>query len=57
MIASFKGSPAFAEWFDRLLEHVRTELEVPDLPASYVIERGLRCYAKEKGFTEEAPRR
>ena len=49
-IASFKGSKAFAEWFDRLVDHCR-------VPGSSVIEKALIFYAESEGFNEPAPKR
>jgi hypothetical protein len=49
-IASFRGSKAFALWFEGLVEHCR-------FPASSVIEKALIAYAKSEGFDEEPPRR
>ncbi len=49
-IASFKGSKAFAAWFDRLLEHCR-------MPTSVVIEHALMEFAKTMKFQEKPPRR
>jgi hypothetical protein len=50
MIASFRGSPEFAEWFQRLVAYLR-------IPGSSAIEKGLILLAREEGFDEEAPKR
>jgi len=57
MIAAFKGSSEFGEWFERLLEYCRRESGWATLPASSVIERALILFARDQGFDEEAPAR
>lgn len=49
-IAAFKGSEAFAEWFDAFVRHCR-------MPASSVIENALILYAEQREFAEPAPER
>jgi hypothetical protein len=56
MIASFRGTPAYAEWFDGLVEHCRDDSGYPTLPASSVIQRALISLAKEVGYDSEPPR-
>ncbi len=57
MIASFRGSPEFQIWFDGLVEHVRKESGWADLKASSIIERSLHCFAREKGYDVDPPKR
>jgi hypothetical protein len=57
MIASFRGSEAFAAWFEGLVDHCRKDAGWSTLPAVAVIKQGLICLAKEKGYGKEAPPR
>jgi hypothetical protein len=49
-IAAFKGSEAFAQWFDGLVEHCR-------MPTSTVIEHALILLAQERGYLDPPPKR
>lgn len=57
VIASFRGSPEFAGWFDGLVRHVRKKTDFPSISATSVIERSLICLARELGYEEPPPPR
>jgi hypothetical protein len=57
IVASLKASEEYRDWFEGLIEHCRSTSGWPDLPAATIIERGLRCFAKEQGYEPEPPRR
>lgn len=50
LLCAFKGSKAFADWFDELVAHTR-------LPATVLIEHSLVVFAKQHGFTKAPPER
>ncbi len=49
-LASFKGSPEFAEWLDGLTAHAR-------LTVSAIMEHALIDYAKKVGYDADPPER
>lgn len=49
-IASFRGSRAFAEWFDAFIKSERDT-------GAILIEKALVAYAKQRGFKLEPPER
>ena len=49
-IMSFRGSDAFAEWFQALVERER-------IPAASLIEKSLVSYAEQVGFELSPPKR
>jgi ribosomal protein L16 Arg81 hydroxylase len=49
-VLTIKGTEAWSQWLNRLADHVR-------LPASTMVDHALIRYAKEMGFSEEAPKR
>lgn len=57
VLASFRGSPEFAAWFNELVDHVREKTGFPSISATSVIERSLICLAREMGFDKPPPRR
>ena len=48
VILNYKGSPQYAEWFDKVVA-------TANLPATLVVELALRSYAKEIGFDKPQP--
>src|ERR1022692_4460785 len=47
LIAAFKGTEKYAEWFEGLVELNRKLVGWEDLPASVVLEKALHCLAKQ----------
>jgi hypothetical protein len=50
MIVQVRGSEEYKAWAEKLARH-------DSLPLSAVVDRALRLYAKEIGFTEDPPKR
>ncbi len=57
VIAAFKGSPEFEEWFNGLVDHCAKATGWPELPASNVIERALICLANQLSYEAKPPKR
>jgi hypothetical protein len=57
VIAAFRGTREFAEWFEGLVEHCRQESGWSTIPAATVIERALICVARDLGYDKPAPPR
>ncbi len=51
MIAAFKGSVEFTEWFEGLLEYWSGKNRTPELPASWLLRR-LHYLAEKEGYKE-----
>ena len=49
-VLTIKGTDEWRGWLERLGDHLRT-------PTSTIVDHALVKYAKDVGFTEEAPKR
>lgn len=55
LIAAFRGTTAFLEWFVGLVEHCRKVSGWRSITKTDVIVKALTTYAKEVGYEPEAP--
>ncbi|WP_422924443.1 hypothetical protein [Singulisphaera sp. PoT] len=55
MIAAFKATPAFSQWFLGLVDHCRRKFGFPGISKTDVIIRALKAFAKEVDYREEPP--